>query len=117
MVRAPSVVLLAALVAAIGAVALGDVPLSTTRTLIDGCVDLIAFKSSGPCVLRLQIELNRRVGAGLVPDGQFGEGTLAAVKAYQARRHLPDDGIVGSSTQEQLRWERPRLDLPAPLGL
>lgn len=116
MIRTPSVVVLAALTAVVGALAITDVPLSTTRTLIDGCVDLIAFKSAGPCVRGLQVELNRRDGANLVADGQFGPGTLAAVKDYQQRRGLPADGVVGDGTKQRLRLDRPRLAVPlAPL--
>lgn len=116
-VRTPSVVAMAAVVAVVAAMALSDVPMSTTRTLIDGCIDHIAFKSAGRCVARLQVELNRRADAGLVPDGQFGEQTLAAVKTYQARRGLRPDGIVGSGTRERLRLERPHLDVSVPPGI
>jgi peptidoglycan hydrolase-like protein with peptidoglycan-binding domain len=108
-IRTHSVVVLAAVIAVVGALGLSDVPLFTSRTLIDGCVDPIAFKSADACVTGLQIELVRRDGAELEADGQFGAGTLAAVKAYQQRRGLLADGIVGDSTKQRLRLDRPRL--------
>ena len=112
MIRTPSVVVLAAVTAVVGALMTTDVPGSTTRTLIDGCVGLIAFRAVDPCVRGLQIELNRRDGANLAVDGQFGPGTLAAVKDYQRRRGLPADGVVGDGTKERLRLDRPRLVMP-----
>jgi peptidoglycan hydrolase-like protein with peptidoglycan-binding domain len=116
-IRTPSVVAVVAAVAAVGALVLSDVPTSTTRTLIDGCIDHIAYKSAGRCVARLQVELHRRAGARLVPDGQFGEQTLTAVKAYQAQRGLLPDGVVGSGTKERLRLDRPRPDVSVPPGI
>ena len=38
-----------------------------------------------------------------VADGAFGEGTAAAVAAFQADNSLLPDGIAGSSTAAQLR--------------
>ena len=42
--------------------------------------------------------LNERAGAGLKPDGLFGAATQAAVKAFQRRRGLVDDGVLGPVT-------------------
>jgi peptidoglycan hydrolase-like protein with peptidoglycan-binding domain len=35
---------------------------------------------------------------GIAADGQFGAGTEAAVKAFQRKRSLTADGIVGPNT-------------------
>lgn len=53
--------------------------------------------ASGPAVSTLQIDLNL-LGAHLATDGQFGPLTRAAVIAYQQRRGLTPDGIVGPIT-------------------
>lgn len=49
-------------------------------------------------VKTLQILLNKYDLARLDEDGIFGDGTYAAVKAYQKRRGLDVDGIVGAKT-------------------
>ena len=54
--------------------------------------------SSGPPVGELQQSLNRAIGAGLAPDGQFGAMTDGAVRAFQGDRGLAIDGIVGPAT-------------------
>lgn len=48
--------------------------------------------SSGPSVEKLQKIL------GLKVDGQFGEGTELAVKKWQKKNGLTQDGVVGSAT-------------------
>lgn len=50
-----------------------------------------------PAVGVLQKLLNRG-GAGLVPDGDFGSRTRAAVVNFQRQRRLAADGIVGEHT-------------------
>ena len=52
--------------------------------------------SSGPDTKRLQEYL------GLVPDGNFGPTTLEAVKEFQSKNGLTQDGIVGMSTWSKL---------------
>lgn len=54
--------------------------------------------STGPVVVRLQSFLNIAQPAAapkLTVDGDYGPATAHAVKAYQAAKGLPDDGIVG----------------------
>jgi hypothetical protein len=52
-------------------------------------------------VLILQKNLNRN-GANLVPDGDYGDTTEAAVRAYQVKVGLVADGIAGTKTQTSL---------------
>lgn len=61
--------------------------------------------SSGPDVVKLQNDLNRALvpSPGLVPDGIFGNATLAAVRAFQTQRRIAVDGLVGPVTQCVLR--------------
>ena len=54
-----------------------------------------------PMVGVLQQLLNR-TGASLVPDGDFGPKTSAAVRAFQLPRGLVPDGIVGEMTWGRL---------------
>lgn len=57
--------------------------------------------NSGGGVKVLQRLLNAD-GAKLAVDGSFGEGTQAAVKAYQKKKGLNADGIVGRATWSKL---------------
>uniref|UniRef100_UPI003C7D4BDA N-acetylmuramidase domain-containing protein n=1 Tax=Pseudomonas veronii TaxID=76761 RepID=UPI003C7D4BDA len=52
-------------------------------------------------VLILQKNLNR-YSANLVPDGDYGDTTEAAVRAYQVKVGLVADGIAGTKTQTSL---------------
>ena len=52
-------------------------------------------------VLAMQVLLYRQKH-GVLIDGIFGSGTLAAVKAYQTLRGLTSDGIVGPTTWTSL---------------
>jgi peptidoglycan hydrolase-like protein with peptidoglycan-binding domain len=56
--------------------------------------------SSAP-VKKLQEQLNV-LGHGLVVDGVFGRGVLAAVMAFQAGQGLEVDGIAGEATRARL---------------
>ena len=53
--------------------------------------------SKGKSVIILQIILG-----GLTLDGDFGDKTLAAVKAFQKKQGLTQDGVVGPKTWEAL---------------
>lgn len=57
--------------------------------------------SKGSGVSWLQYELNQR-GAKLIVDGKFGQKTEDEVRAYQNRRALISDGIVGPVTRAEL---------------
>lgn len=51
----------------------------------------------GDAVAALQARLARG-GADIAVDGRYGGGTAAAVKVFQARHHLAEDGIAGPLT-------------------
>ncbi len=57
---------------------------------------------SGEAVMRLQRLLNAYDRALLQVDGQFGQNTELAVKAFQRKHGLKDDGIVGKLTWETM---------------
>lgn len=57
--------------------------------------------SNGAWVKHLQRDLNRH-GAKLTVDGDFGNKTTAAVKAFQIKNHLVRDGVVGKATWTKL---------------
>jgi peptidoglycan hydrolase-like protein with peptidoglycan-binding domain len=67
----------------------------------------LSVGDSGAQVKKLQEQLNV-LGHGLVVDGIFGRGVLAAVMAFQASQGLTVDGVAGEETQK-------RLDVMAPL--
>ena len=57
--------------------------------------------STGRAVVQLQRQLNAK-GAKLFPDGDYGDETEKAVRAYQLRIGLVVDGIAGPKTQHAL---------------
>ena len=65
------------------------------------CPTLIRFGEVDGCVSTLQALLNAK-GWSLTVDGDFGNNTLAAVKAFQTSRGLTADGIVGANTKSAL---------------
>ena len=57
----------------------------------------------GPDVKALQEALNAwGATPKLVTDGKFGHNTDAAVKAFQKKQKLKDDGVVGRRTRAAL---------------
>lgn len=66
-------------------------------------------------VLFLQERLNFH-GHHLEEDGDFGKGTEAAVKQFQASRNLTPDGIVGSGTWSQLEDPSEQKPIAQVLG-
>lgn len=59
---------------------------------------LIKKGSTGNEVKLAQAALNIRDGAGLLVDGEFGDITEGAVKAYQRKKGIHPDGMVGKKT-------------------
>jgi peptidoglycan hydrolase-like protein with peptidoglycan-binding domain len=57
---------------------------------------LLRRGNQGPGVAKVQAAL------GIAPDGIFGGGTEAAVKAFQADHGLTPDGLVGPMTKGAL---------------
>lgn len=60
--------------------------------------------ASGAAVRALQIELNEKRNAGLPVDGEFGSGTLNAVRSFQRHAGITSDGVVGATTWKNLVW-------------
>jgi hypothetical protein len=72
----------------------------------------LRFGSTGDDVKALQralIQINYSVGA-LGADGDFGEKTESAVKAYQTVKNIIPDGIVGPFTRAALEADLPDTD-------
>jgi GH25 family lysozyme M1 (1,4-beta-N-acetylmuramidase) len=70
-----------------------------------------------PWVKKAQKLLNRH-GAKLHADGDFGQHTKDAIKAFQKANHLPSDGVVGKRTWRHLREPvvkpKPKPKPPSP---
>lgn len=75
----------------------------------------LRYGAKGADVRHLQ-ELLRAHGASLTIDGGFGPGTLAALKAEQARDHLVPDGVCGPATWAKLDPKRDTDRAPPPEG-
>lgn len=56
----------------------------------------------GSAVKELQ-KLLVNIGYQIKPDGDFGSGTLSAVKAFQTSQGLKPDGVVGNATLAKLK--------------
>lgn len=63
--------------------------------------EVLRFGDRGPDVRRLQEQLNSK-GANVEADGDFGEKTQDAVKAFQEQQGLTADGVVGPKTSAAL---------------
>ncbi|MEE6138528.1 DUF4185 domain-containing protein [Mycobacterium sp. 050128] len=72
-------------------------------------VEPIGRGSVSDHVAHIQDRLNTVFHAGLLPDGEFGEKTHAAVAEFQTSRGLIPDGRVGPHTWLQLFSDRDRL--------
>jgi murein L,D-transpeptidase YcbB/YkuD len=59
--------------------------------------------ASGRKVQAVQYALNKLIGAGLKVDGKFGNKTVAAVKKFQKKYGLTQDGSVGPNTKKKFK--------------
>lgn len=75
--------------------------------------------SSGDEVKALQSRLQQLGFYSGVLDGDYGKGTRAAVKLFQAQHGLDDDGIAGQKTLEMLYSNdaQPMLVTPTPAAV
>jgi peptidoglycan hydrolase-like protein with peptidoglycan-binding domain len=71
---------------------------TTAPTVVTLIWPLVVQGNTGERVIAIQNLLNQRIGAGLVVDGIFGPKTNAAVRNFQASRHILVDGKVGNQT-------------------
>ncbi|MGW2823674.1 peptidoglycan-binding protein [Streptomyces sp. NPDC001443] len=78
----------------------GSAPSPITLTSSACPTEILQGNKSG-CVTELQ-QLLRHFGYGVDVDGEFGAGTLAAVKSFQSANGLTADGRVGPSTKSAL---------------
>lgn len=77
---------------------------------------MLSSGSSGDEVKALQSRLQQLGFYSGVLDGDYGKGTRAAVKLFQAQHGLDDDGIAGQKTLEMLYSNdaQPMLVTPTP---
>lgn len=67
--------------------------------------------ASGNYVRAIQNMCKYNAGVSITVDGVFGSGTRSAVKAFQNRHNLPDDGIVGYDTWAKMQSQiTPRVN-------
>jgi D-alanyl-D-alanine carboxypeptidase/Putative peptidoglycan binding domain len=78
----------------------------TGRLIVDVSLPPLQQGATGTHVKSVQALLNAKAGAGLTVDGDFGDRTDAAVRAWQSGTGLGVDGIVGPNTWKVL-LERP----------
>jgi hypothetical protein len=92
----------------------------TTQSGIAG--NTVSIGASGPAVKAAQERINVwSVQGQIAVDGLYGTGTQTAVKAFQASKHLTQDGIAGPATWAALNVDpgpAPSSTVtPAPKGL
>ncbi len=78
---------------------------ATTENTVKNINTIAVLKKgdSGSAVIALQKALNEKgANPALLTDGDFGNGTVKAVKAFQKKEQLLADGVVGSSTFKAL---------------
>lgn len=77
---------------------------------------VLSSGSSGDQVKALQSRLQQLGFYSGALDGDYGKGTRAAVKLFQAQHGLDDDGIAGQKTLEKLYSDdaQPMLITPTP---
>jgi peptidoglycan hydrolase-like protein with peptidoglycan-binding domain len=110
--------LVAAAVAALGAVAVAPAAFGAPSPInlsSSSCPTLIQQGEYDGCVVELQNLLNQH-GAGVSVDGDFGPGTLAAVRTFQSQTGLAVDGVVGPMTKAAL-YVTGSSGVPAPVNL
>ena len=80
---------------------------------------MLSSGSSGDEVKALQSRLQQLGFYSGVLDGDYGKGTRAAVKLFQAQHGLDDDGIAGQKTLERLYSNdaQPMLVTPTPAAV
>lgn len=80
---------------------------------------MLSSGSSGDEVKALQSRLQQLGFYSGVLDGDYGKGTRAAVKLFQAQHGLDDDGIAGQKTLEMLYSNdaQPMLATPTPAAV
>jgi peptidoglycan hydrolase-like protein with peptidoglycan-binding domain len=71
---------------------------ATAPTVVTLVFPLVVQGNTGERVIDVQQLLNQRIHAGLAVDGIFGPLTNAAVRNFQASRHILVDGKVGNQT-------------------
>ncbi|MBR5345093.1 MAG: peptidoglycan-binding protein [Clostridia bacterium] len=65
-------------------------------------VETLRKGSKGEAVRQLQQQLKTLGYYSGTVDGDYGDGTVAAVKAFQKANRLTDDGVAGEKTQKAL---------------
>ena len=87
---------------AIGGGLIGAVGGWATSSGLDGADARYSKGARGPAVENIQKELNA-AGFNLAVDGNWGDQTEAAVRAFQQQRGLQVDGVVGPKTSAALQ--------------